>query len=84
MPMVVFFQMFLQESDRRKLLVVLAGFVVLLDEALVLCQFLEGFLSLLRRVENIAIDLIAQKIGFRGLGKLFYLLHYYHLLACRL
>jgi hypothetical protein len=58
MPMVVFFQMFLQKSDRRELLVVLARFVVLLDEALVLCQFLKGFFRLFRGVENIAIDLI--------------------------
>ena len=50
--------MFLQKSDRRELLVVLAGFVVLLDEALVLCQFLKGFFRLFRGVENIAIDLI--------------------------
>lgn len=54
--------MFLQESDRRELLVVLARFVVLLDEAFIFGQFLESFLGLLGRVENIAVDLIAQKI----------------------
>jgi hypothetical protein len=65
-PVVVLFQMLFEEGYRGEFLVELTGLAIYLDEALVLSKFLEGFLPLNVRKEDIAVDFIGDDLFLDG------------------
>lgn len=80
MPVMVLFQVFLEERDWRELLILFTWLSVDFYPALVLGQLLESFSTLLVYIKNVSVDLIRKDFGLYAWKRLEFG-HYDHLFA---
>ncbi len=80
MPVVVLLKVFFEEGNWGEFLVIFAGLAIHLDEALILSEFFEGFLSLNVWKEDVAVNFIGDHLFLNG-SKRLKLGHYDHLFA---
>ncbi len=79
-PVVVLLKVLFEEGNWGEFLVIFAGLAIDLDEALILSEFFEGFLSLKVWKEDVTVDFIWDNLFFNG-SKRLKLGHYDHLFA---